>query len=80
MKITKVPCNDFLLMGIRYQHIDPPSPDVDYIAIRLDLVDTRSRAIYKVWPAATLCVKRKDRWFSVLVGMDRNSAVSRCSN
>ncbi|KAI2662157.1 FRAS1-related extracellular matrix protein 1 [Labeo rohita] len=45
LKITKVPCNDFLLMGIRYQHIDPPSPDIDYIAIRLDLTDTRSRSI-----------------------------------
>ncbi|XP_067257479.1 FRAS1-related extracellular matrix protein 1a isoform X2 [Chanodichthys erythropterus] len=45
LKITKVPCNDFLMMGIRYQHIDPPSPDIDYIAIRLDLTDTRSRSI-----------------------------------
>ncbi|XP_077057949.1 FRAS1-related extracellular matrix protein 1a isoform X2 [Siphateles boraxobius] len=45
LKIIKVPCNDFLMMGIRYQHIDPPSPDIDYIAIRLDLIDTRSRSI-----------------------------------
>ncbi|XP_076144575.1 FRAS1-related extracellular matrix protein 1a isoform X3 [Alosa pseudoharengus] len=47
VQITRVPCDDFLRMGIRYQHIDPPTPDVDYIAIRLDLVDTRSRSIYK---------------------------------
>uniref|UniRef100_A0AAY4DSI7 FRAS1-related extracellular matrix protein 1 n=1 Tax=Denticeps clupeoides TaxID=299321 RepID=A0AAY4DSI7_9TELE len=47
VKITKMPCEDFLLMGLRYQHIDPPSPDVDYIAIRLDLVDTRSRNVYQ---------------------------------
>uniref|UniRef100_A0A8C1Q2N5 FRAS1-related extracellular matrix protein 1 n=1 Tax=Cyprinus carpio TaxID=7962 RepID=A0A8C1Q2N5_CYPCA len=45
LAITKVPCNDFLMMGIRYQHTDPPSPDIDYIAIRLDLTDTRSRSI-----------------------------------
>ncbi|KAL2079429.1 hypothetical protein ACEWY4_025173 [Coilia grayii] len=47
VKVTKVSCDDFLMMGLRYQHIDPPSPDVDYIAIRLDLTDTRSRSIYK---------------------------------
>ncbi|XP_054457205.1 FRAS1-related extracellular matrix protein 1a isoform X2 [Anoplopoma fimbria] len=47
VKFTKVPCEDFLLMGLRYQHIDPPSPDVDYIAIRLDLKDTRSGSIYQ---------------------------------
>ncbi|KAL7880187.1 hypothetical protein SRHO_G00024410 [Serrasalmus rhombeus] len=45
VKITKVPCDEFLMMGIRYQHINPPSPDIDYIAIRLDLTDTRSKSI-----------------------------------
>ncbi|KAK2860526.1 hypothetical protein Q7C36_004692 [Tachysurus vachellii] len=43
--ITKVSCVEFLMMGIRYQHIDPPSPDIDYIAIKLDLTDTRSGSI-----------------------------------
>ncbi|KAF5895047.1 FRAS1-related extracellular matrix protein 1, partial [Clarias magur] len=43
--ITKVSCEEFLMMGIRYQHIDPPSPDIDYIAVRLDLTDTRSQSI-----------------------------------
>ncbi|XP_056318384.1 FRAS1-related extracellular matrix protein 1a [Danio aesculapii] len=47
LKITKVPCDDFLMMGIRYQHTDPPSPHTDYISIRLDLTDTRSRSIVK---------------------------------
>nr|XP_046236498.1 FRAS1-related extracellular matrix protein 1a isoform X2 [Scatophagus argus] len=47
VKITKIPCDDFLLMGLRYQHIDPPSPDVDYIAIRMDLKDTKSGSIYQ---------------------------------
>ncbi|XP_034712307.1 FRAS1-related extracellular matrix protein 1a isoform X2 [Etheostoma cragini] len=52
VKFTKIPCDDFLVMGLRYQHIDPPSPDVDYIAIRLDLKDTRSGSVYqseKAW-------------------------------
>lgn len=47
VQTTKVPCDEFLVMGLRYQHTDPPSPDIDYIAIRLDLTDTRSRTIYK---------------------------------
>ncbi|XP_041842591.1 FRAS1-related extracellular matrix protein 1a [Melanotaenia boesemani] len=47
VKFTKIPCDAFLVMGLKYQHIDPPSPDVDYIAIRLDLKDTRSGSIYQ---------------------------------
>ncbi|KAM7365982.1 hypothetical protein PAMP_015455 [Pampus punctatissimus] len=47
VKFTKIPCDDFLVMGLKYQHIDPPSPDIDYIAIRLDLTDTRSGSIYQ---------------------------------
>ncbi|XP_072314872.1 FRAS1-related extracellular matrix protein 1a [Eucyclogobius newberryi] len=47
VKVSKVPCDDFLVMGLKYQHIDPPSPDIDYIQIRLDLKDTRSGSIYK---------------------------------
>nr|XP_023676697.1 FRAS1-related extracellular matrix protein 1 [Paramormyrops kingsleyae] len=47
VQFIKVPCEEFLVMGLKYQHTDPPSPDIDYIAIRLDLRDTRSRSIYK---------------------------------
>ncbi|XP_047425059.1 FRAS1-related extracellular matrix protein 1a isoform X2 [Mugil cephalus] len=47
VKFTKISCDDFLMMGLRYQHIQPPSPDIDYIAIRLDLKDIRSGSIYK---------------------------------
>ncbi|XP_056661330.1 FRAS1-related extracellular matrix protein 1 isoform X2 [Monodelphis domestica] len=43
----KVSCEEFLLMGLRYQHLHPPSPNVDYISIRLDLTDIRSKSIYK---------------------------------
>ncbi|XP_072009032.1 FRAS1-related extracellular matrix protein 1 isoform X1 [Engystomops pustulosus] len=43
----KTSCEQFLLMGVRYQHLDPPSPNTDYISIRLDLTDTRSKTLYK---------------------------------
>ncbi|XP_068090887.1 FRAS1-related extracellular matrix protein 1 isoform X2 [Hyperolius riggenbachi] len=43
----KASCEEFLLMGIKYQHLDPPSPSIDYISIRLDLTDTRNKALYK---------------------------------
>ncbi|XP_029461659.1 FRAS1-related extracellular matrix protein 1 isoform X2 [Rhinatrema bivittatum] len=45
--VLKVSCEEFLSMGIRYQHLSPPSPNVDYIPIRLDLTDSRSRTIHK---------------------------------
>ncbi|KAM4706960.1 FRAS1-related extracellular matrix protein 1 [Discoglossus pictus] len=45
--VLKCSCDEFLLMGIRYQHLDPPSPNVDYISIKLELTDSRSKAVYK---------------------------------
>ncbi|XP_053321913.1 FRAS1-related extracellular matrix protein 1 [Spea bombifrons] len=45
--VLKTSCEEFLLMGIRYQHLDPPSPNIDYISIQLDLTDTRSKSLYK---------------------------------
>ncbi|XP_077401536.1 FRAS1-related extracellular matrix protein 1a [Vanacampus margaritifer] len=47
IRVFKVPCDDFLVMGLKYQHMTPPSPDIDYIAIKLDLKDTRSGNIYQ---------------------------------
>lgn len=44
----KVSCEDFLLTGFHYQHMQPPSPNIDYIPIQLDLTDRRSKTIYKV--------------------------------
>ncbi|XP_062905194.1 FRAS1-related extracellular matrix protein 1a isoform X2 [Mobula hypostoma] len=43
----KVSCDEFLTMGLRYHHLSPPSPDIDYIAIRLDLIDSRSKNVHK---------------------------------
>lgn len=48
MGSAKVSCEAFLLMGLRYQHTDPPSPNIDYISIQLDLTDGRSKIVYKV--------------------------------
>lgn len=57
VKFTKIPCDDFLMMGLKYHHIDPPSPDVDYIAIRLDLKDIKSGSVYRViWLSYLSCV------------------------
>ncbi|CAL8241709.1 unnamed protein product [Merluccius merluccius] len=47
VKFTQISCDDFLMLGVRYQHRDPPSPDLDYIALRVDLRDTRSGSIYQ---------------------------------
>lgn len=51
---TKMSCEEFLRLGIRYQHLDPPSPDTDYIPVRLDLTDSRSKTLHKVDFYATL--------------------------
>nr|XP_033771844.1 FRAS1-related extracellular matrix protein 1-like [Geotrypetes seraphini] len=39
----KAKCEDFLQMGLRYQHLSPPSPDVDYIPIQVEIRDERIR-------------------------------------
>ncbi|XP_054253766.1 FRAS1-related extracellular matrix protein 1 isoform X2 [Indicator indicator] len=44
---TKMSCEEFLRMGIRYQHLDPSSPDTDYVTVRLDLTDSRSKTLHK---------------------------------
>ncbi|XP_068031800.1 FRAS1-related extracellular matrix protein 1 isoform X2 [Anomalospiza imberbis] len=43
----KMSCEEFLRMGIQYRHLDPPSPDTDYIPVRLDLSDSRSKILHK---------------------------------
>ncbi|XP_013821355.2 PREDICTED: FRAS1-related extracellular matrix protein 1 isoform X1 [Capra hircus] len=43
----KVSCEEFLLMGLRYQHLSSPSPNIDYFSIQLDLTDSRSKITYK---------------------------------
>ncbi|XP_068095487.1 FRAS1-related extracellular matrix protein 1-like [Hyperolius riggenbachi] len=36
MKLLKASCTDLLQMGIRYEHLNPPSPDVDYIPFQIE--------------------------------------------
>ncbi|XP_075688196.1 FRAS1-related extracellular matrix protein 1-like [Rhinoderma darwinii] len=36
MKLLKTNCADFLEMGIKYEHLSPPSPDVDYIPLQIE--------------------------------------------
>ncbi|NXE98922.1 FREM1 protein, partial [Menura novaehollandiae] len=43
----KISCEEFLRMGIQYQHLDPHSPDTDYIPVRLDLSDSKSKTLHK---------------------------------
>ncbi|XP_054656687.1 FRAS1-related extracellular matrix protein 1a [Dunckerocampus dactyliophorus] len=47
VEFLKIPCDDFLVMGLKYRHMDPPSPDVDYVTIRLEIKDMRSSSVYK---------------------------------
>ncbi|XP_056388905.1 FRAS1-related extracellular matrix protein 1-like [Hyla sarda] len=35
MKSLKTNCEDFLEMGLKYEHLSPPSPDVDYIPLQI---------------------------------------------
>ncbi|XP_077572863.1 FRAS1-related extracellular matrix protein 1b isoform X2 [Stigmatopora nigra] len=39
----KASCQDFLTLGIRYQHLSPPSPDLDYVVISVELRQPDSR-------------------------------------
>ncbi|KAM3915026.1 FRAS1-related extracellular matrix protein 1-like [Leptodactylus fuscus] len=36
MKLLKTNCAEFLGMGIRYEHLSPPSPDVDYLPLQIE--------------------------------------------
>ncbi|VCW84426.1 unnamed protein product, partial [Gulo gulo] len=47
MGSANVSCEEFLLMGLHYQHTAAPSPNIDYISIQLDLTDGRSKIVYK---------------------------------
>ncbi|XP_051929938.1 FRAS1-related extracellular matrix protein 1b isoform X2 [Hippocampus zosterae] len=40
----KTSCQDFLSSGLKYQHLSPPSPDLDHIAITVELRDRESGA------------------------------------
>ncbi|XP_049585835.1 FRAS1-related extracellular matrix protein 1b isoform X4 [Syngnathus scovelli] len=41
----KTNCHDFLSLGLKYRHLSPPSPDLDYIAISVELREQETRAL-----------------------------------
>ncbi|XP_060686405.1 FRAS1-related extracellular matrix protein 1b isoform X1 [Hemiscyllium ocellatum] len=48
VRFLKVNCEEFLAMELKYQHLSPPSPDTDYIPIRVEVRDKRTRYLLQV--------------------------------
>lgn len=78
MGSVNVSCEEFLLMGLHYQHTDPPSPNIDYISIQVDLTDGRSKIVYKVelgvmclCPRMTCCKRATSMVVLMLAAMPR---------
>ncbi|TDH08959.1 hypothetical protein EPR50_G00103540 [Perca flavescens] len=45
VRFLKTSCQDFLSSGLKYQHLQPPSPEIDYIPLRVELRQRGSRAL-----------------------------------
>ncbi|XP_026054147.1 FRAS1-related extracellular matrix protein 1-like [Carassius auratus] len=45
VEFLKTDCAEFLTSGLKYQHLSPPSPEIDYIPIRVEFRDQTSRAM-----------------------------------
>ncbi|XP_060797324.1 FRAS1-related extracellular matrix protein 1b isoform X2 [Neoarius graeffei] len=48
----KTSCSEFLTSGLKYQHLNPPSPEIDYVPLRVEIRDQNTRALLKaenVW-------------------------------
>ncbi|XP_075472114.1 FRAS1-related extracellular matrix protein 1-like [Ascaphus truei] len=43
IRLLKANCEDFIKMGIKYQHLSPPSPDIDYIPVQVEFRDGENR-------------------------------------
>uniref|UniRef100_A0A8C7RB87 Fras1 related extracellular matrix 1b n=1 Tax=Oncorhynchus mykiss TaxID=8022 RepID=A0A8C7RB87_ONCMY len=43
VRFLKATCHEFLSLALKYQHLSPPSPEIDYIPIRVELRDQASR-------------------------------------
>ncbi|KAM9365122.1 FRAS1-related extracellular matrix protein 1b [Pholidichthys leucotaenia] len=43
----KTSCHNFLSSGLKYQHLSPPSPEIDYIPIRVELREQSTRVLLK---------------------------------
>uniref|UniRef100_A0A3Q3MFJ2 Fras1 related extracellular matrix 1b n=1 Tax=Mastacembelus armatus TaxID=205130 RepID=A0A3Q3MFJ2_9TELE len=52
VRFLKTSCQDFLNSGLKYQHLSPPSPQIDYIPIRVELREQATRVLLEseaVW-------------------------------
>ncbi|XP_023809830.1 FRAS1-related extracellular matrix protein 1 isoform X2 [Oryzias latipes] len=48
----KTGCQDFLSLGLKYQHLSPPTPQIDYVSIRVELREQATRVLLEseaVW-------------------------------
>uniref|UniRef100_A0A667XBE3 Fras1 related extracellular matrix 1b n=1 Tax=Myripristis murdjan TaxID=586833 RepID=A0A667XBE3_9TELE len=59
VRFLKMSCQEFLSSGLKYQHLSPPSPEIDYIPIRVELREQASRALLEV--------KSEALWLPVLI-------------
>ncbi|XP_067085731.1 FRAS1-related extracellular matrix protein 1b [Osmerus mordax] len=48
VSFLKADCAEFLTSGLKYQHLSPPSPEIDYIPLRVELRDQTSRALLEM--------------------------------
>ncbi|KAG5850921.1 hypothetical protein ANANG_G00087500 [Anguilla anguilla] len=48
VRFLKANCDEFLTSALKYQHLSPPSPEIDYIPIRVELRDHSSRALLEM--------------------------------
>ncbi|XP_051549151.1 FRAS1-related extracellular matrix protein 1b isoform X2 [Myxocyprinus asiaticus] len=65
VEFLKTDCTEFLTSGLKYQHLSPPSPEIDYIPIRVEFRDQTSRAL----------VETESIWLPVLIqGAMQNQA------
>uniref|UniRef100_A0A3Q1AK86 FRAS1-related extracellular matrix protein N-terminal domain-containing protein n=1 Tax=Amphiprion ocellaris TaxID=80972 RepID=A0A3Q1AK86_AMPOC len=44
LDFLKTSCRDFLSSGLKYQHLSPPSPEIDFIPIRVELRQQATRS------------------------------------
>ncbi|XP_053178655.1 FRAS1-related extracellular matrix protein 1b [Scomber japonicus] len=52
VRFLKTSCQDFLRSGLKYQHLSPPSPEIDYIPLRVELREKTTRTLLEseaVW-------------------------------
>ncbi|XP_056132911.1 FRAS1-related extracellular matrix protein 1b [Lampris incognitus] len=52
VRLLKTSCQEFLRATLKYQHLNPPSPEIDYIPIQVELREQTSRSLMEaeaVW-------------------------------